>query len=135
MKGAYRCTLGGITYTTYTFFGCPYAALPTEHVYPHCFIQHHNTKHLHTSTSAVNKYIQPYLHKVFAWTKHNNLTLNPDKTTYTLFTPDSAEYYSNLDLKRNNTLLPMETHPKVLVPTLDQKLIYRTHIHNISVHA
>ena len=42
----------------------------------------------HTSTSAANKYIQPYLHKVFAWTKQNNLTLNPDKTTCTLFTPD-----------------------------------------------
>ena len=34
----------------------------------------------HTSTSAAKKYIQPYLHKVFAWTKQNNLTLNPDKT-------------------------------------------------------
>ena len=38
-------------------------------------------------------------HKVFAWTKQNNLTLNPDKTTCTLFTPDPAEYKSNLDLK------------------------------------
>ena len=27
----------------------------------------------HTSTSAANKYIQPYPHKVFAWTKQNNL--------------------------------------------------------------
>ena len=27
----------------------------------------------HTSTSAAKKYIQPYLHKVFAWTKQNNL--------------------------------------------------------------
>ena len=44
----------------------------------------------HTSTSAVKKYIQPYLHKVFDWTKQNNLTLNPDKTTCTLFTPDPA---------------------------------------------
>ena len=26
----------------------------------------------HTSTSAAKKYIQPYLHKVFAWTKQNN---------------------------------------------------------------
>ena len=25
----------------------------------------------HTSTSAANKCIKPYLHKVFAWTKHN----------------------------------------------------------------
>ena len=46
----------------------------------------------HTSTSVTNKYIQPYLHKVFAWTKQNNHLLNPDKTTCTLFTPDPAEY-------------------------------------------
>ena len=31
----------------------------------------------HTSTSAANKCIQPYIHIVFAWTKQNNLTLNP----------------------------------------------------------
>ena len=35
----------------------------------------------HTSTSAAKKYIQPYIHKVFAWTRQNNLILNPDKTT------------------------------------------------------
>ena len=33
----------------------------------------------HTSTSAAKKYIQPYLHKAFAWTKQSNLLLNPDK--------------------------------------------------------
>ena len=38
----------------------------------------------HTSTSTANKYIQPYLQKLFAWTKQNNLILNPDKTTCTL---------------------------------------------------
>ena len=32
----------------------------------------------HTITSAAKKYIQPYLPKVFVWTKHNNLSLNPD---------------------------------------------------------
>ena len=37
----------------------------------------------HTSTSAAKKYIQPYLHKVYVWTKQNNLTQNPDKTTCT----------------------------------------------------
>ena len=86
----------------------------------------------HTSTSAAKKYIQPYLHKVFAWTKQNNLLLNPDKTTCTLFTPDPAEYTSNLDLTINNKALPMATHPKVLGLTLDPKLTYSTHIHNIS---
>ena len=89
----------------------------------------------HTSTSAAKKYIQPYLHKVFAWTKQNNLLLNPDKTTCTLFTPDPAEYTSNLDLTINNKALPMATHPKVLGLTLDPKLTYITHIHNISVQA
>ena len=89
----------------------------------------------HTSTSAAKKYIQPYLHKVFSWTKQNNLLLNPDKTTCTLFTPDPAEYTSNLDLTINNKALPMATHPKVLGLTLDPKLTYSTHIHNISVQA
>ena len=67
--------------------------------------------------------------------KLNNLTLSPDKTTCTLFTPDPAEYMSYLDLKIYNTALPMATHPKVLDLTLDPKLTYSTHIHNISVHA
>ena len=38
----------------------------------------------HTSTSAANKYIQLYLHKVVTWTKQNDISLNPDKTTCTL---------------------------------------------------
>ena len=92
-----------------------------------------NITSTHISTSAANKYIQPYLHKLFAWTKQNNLTLNQYKTTCTLFTPDHAEYMSNLDLKINNTALPMATHPKVLDLTLEPTLTYSTHIHNISV--
>ena len=57
------------------------------------------------------------------------------RTTCTLFTPDPAEYTSNLDLTINNKALPMATHPKVLGLTLDPKLAYSTHIHNISVQA
>ena len=37
----------------------------------------------HISTSAAKKHIQPYLHKVFAWIKQNNLLLNPDKQLHT----------------------------------------------------
>ena len=87
----------------------------------------------HSSTSAAKKYIQPYLHKVFAWTKQNNVMLNPDKTN--LFMPDPAEYRNNLDLVINNNALHMATHTKVLGLTLDPKLTYSTHIHNISLHA
>ena len=64
-----------------------------------------------------------------------DLTLNPDKTTCTLFTPDPAAYKSNLDIRINNTALPMATHPKVLILTLDPKLTFSTHIYNISVQA
>ena len=67
--------------------------------------------HLHTQSRVQpGKYIQPYLHvhTVFSWTKQNNLTLNPDKTC-TLFTPNAAKYKSNLNLKVNNTVLPMAT--------------------------
>ena len=52
-----------------------------------------------------------------------------------LFTPDPAEYKSNLDLKINNTALPMATHPKVLGLTLDTKPTYSKHIHNITIQA
>ena len=75
-----------------------------------------------TSTSAATKYIQPYIQKVFAWTKQKNLTLNPGKTTCTLFMPDTAEYTSNLELNIHNNALPMATHPKVWGITLDPKL-------------
>ena len=60
--------------------------------------------------------------------KQNNLIVNPDKTTCTLFTLDPAEYTSNLDLKINNNVLPMATHLMVLGLTLDSKLTYSTHI-------
>ena len=78
----------------------------------------------HTSTSAAKKYIQPYLHKVFVWTKQNNLTLNPDKTTCTLFSPDPAEYNRNMYLKINNIALPMATHGSGFY------LRSKTHIHH-----
>ena len=89
----------------------------------------------HTSTSAAKKYIQPYLHKVFVWTKPNYLTLNPGKTTCTLFTPDPAEYKSNLDLKINNTAITNCNPPKGSGSYLRPKLTYSTHIHNISIQA
>ena len=84
-----------------------------------------------TSRSAGKKYIQPYLHNVLP--VQNNLTLNPDKTTCTLITPDPAKYKSNLNLKINNTTLPIATHPNVMGLALDPKRTYSTHIHNNSV--
>ena len=88
----------------------------------------------HKSTSAVKKYIQPYPQKVFAWTKQNNLILNPDKTTCTLFTPNPAEYTSNLDLNTQQCT----THgnaPKGSGSYLRHKThIQRTHPQHLSTH-
>ena len=67
--------------------------------------------------------------------QNHNLTLNPDKTTCTHLTPDPAEYKIILDLKINNTALPMAMHTTVLGLTLHPKIIYITHHHNISVQA
>ena len=62
----------------------------------------------HTSTGVAKKYIQPYLHTIFAWTKQNNFILNPDKTTCTLITPDPAEYASKLELKYTTMHYPWQ---------------------------
>ena len=80
----------------------------------------------HTSTSAAQN-IYNHTYTIFL--------PGQNKTTCTQFTPDPAEYKANMDLKINNTALPMATHPKVLGLTLDPQLTYSTHIHNISVQA
>ena len=93
--------------------------------------------HLHSQARGQPRhtYNHTYIKFFLAWTKQINLTLNPDKSTCILFTPDPAEYKRNLDLKINNTALHMAMHPKVLGLTLDPKLTCSTHIHNISVQA
>ena len=85
-------------------------------------------KNLSAHTAYNHTYIK------FLSGQHKTIShLNRDKTT--LFTRDPAEYKSNLDLKINNTAVCMATHLKVLGLTIDIKLIYSTHIHNISVQA
>ena len=56
----------------------------TEYRFRSCLTHIITITSTHTSTSATKKYIQPYLQEVCAWTKHNNFTLNPYETTYTL---------------------------------------------------
>ena len=88
--------------------------------------------HLHTQEGVqpINTYNHTYIK---FWPGQNKNTLNQCKSTCTLFTPDPAEYKSNLDLKIYNIALPMAMHLKVLGLTLDPKRIHSTHIHNISV--
>ena len=94
--------------------------------------QHIEITHPHNANSKLAFHKVASFHQRFNFytadiPPQNNLTLNPDKTTCTLFAPDPAEYKSNLDLKINNTALPLAMHPKVLGLTLNPKLTYSTH--------
>ena len=69
--------------------------------------------HPHTQVRVQPRNTYNHAYIKFLPGQNKNLLLNPDKTTCTLFTPDPAEYASNLDLTINNKALPMATHPKV----------------------
>ena len=81
----------------------------------------------HTQYKEAENLLQPYLDSIFNWTKENNLILNPDKSTATLFTPDPAEYDTTLNLSINNIIIPTVKHPKILGLTLDPKLNFSEH--------
>ena len=82
----------------------------------------------HTKHRKIKEIIQPYLCKIYKWAIINNLHINTDKTTATLFTPDRAKYSITLSLKLNNQTLPTTKHPKILGTTLDPKLTFSQHI-------
>ena len=60
-----------------------------------------SSHHTQACVQPRNIYNHIYI-KFLPGEKHNNLTLNPDKITCNLFTPDPAEYTSNLELKIHN---------------------------------
>ena len=91
-------------YSTYT--------LQTYHNQQHQFrswpTQMTSPSPLHTQARVQqrNTYNHTYI-KFLPGQNKKNLTLNPDKSTCTLFIPDPAEYKSNLHLKINYTALRM----------------------------
>ena len=66
----------------------------------------------HNDINIAKANIQSYLHEIHTWTRTNNLILNPDKTTCTLFTPYPAEYSTQLEIQIDNiTLLLLSAPP------------------------
>jgi len=94
-----------------------------------------NTYASHQNYHTAETHLQPYLNTIHQWTTTNDLILNPDKSTATLFTPDPAEYSNNLSLTINNTIIPTITNPKILGVTYDPKLTFSTHIKNTAEKA
>ena len=92
------------------------------------FADNMNPAAAHCKYLKAQETLQPYLEEIYTWTKENDLILNPDKSTATLFTPDPAEYNTTLNLRINNTLIPTVKNPKILGVTLDPKLNFSEHI-------
>ena len=88
-------------------------------------------ENFHTAVST----LQPYLDEIYTWTKSNDLQLNPDKSTCTLFTPDPAEQHIDLQLTINNQPIPTVKNPKILGVTFDPKLNFNEHTKNIHTAA
>jgi hypothetical protein len=86
------------------------------------------TLSIHHDIEKAQINLEPYLSKLHNWTIENNLKLNPDKSTSTLFTLDPSEYDKTLHLHINNTLIPTVKHPKILGLNFDPKLNYGEHI-------
>ena len=50
----------------------------------------------HTNIGTAARNLQPYLNDLHNWTQENDLNINPDKSTATIFTPDNADGRNNL---------------------------------------
>ena len=82
----------------------------------------------HTKHHKAQQIILLYIRKIYEWAIINNLHINTDKTTTTLFTQDPAEYSTTLSLKLNHQTLPTTKHPKILGTTLYSKLTFSQYI-------
>ena len=96
---------------------------------------------IHIIPGTIIKFIANYIKGRKTYTTYRSRTSSQRKfktgvpqgdvllpTLSNIYTADIPESKNNLDLKINNTALPMATHPKVLGLTLDLKLTYSTHI-------
>jgi len=82
----------------------------------------------HSNYHTAEDRLQPYLNDIFNWIKKNNLTLNPDKSTTTLFTPDTHEHNMALNLSIINITIPIVKEPKIFGLTFDTTFNFGTHV-------
>ena len=87
----------------------------------------------HTPHECSQKYIQPYLHKVFAWTKQYHTKSRQNNLQSVHARP--CRIYKQSGPKYTQQYTTHGNAPKGSVSYLRPKLTYSTHTHNISVHA
>src|SRR5437867_6648100 len=81
----------------------------------------------HSNYHAAEQLLQPYLQHIFEWTKINELILNPNKPTATLFTSCTREQDATLNLTINSIIIPTVKNPKILGISLDPSLNFGEH--------
>ena len=79
--------------------------------------------------------VTTYANSITITSTHINTNATKKQNNLNSFHAGSCRIYEQSGPKINNKALPMATHPKVLGLTLDPKITYSTHIHNILVHA
>src|SRR5688572_9661023 len=81
----------------------------------------------HRNYGIAEQFFQPSLQDIFNWIESNDLTLNPDKSTATLFTPDTHEYNITRNPTFSNIIIPTVKSPKILGLTLDSAFTFAEH--------
>ncbi|MCP4061384.1 MAG: hypothetical protein GY738_29760 [Pseudoalteromonas sp.] len=78
-------------------------------------------------------FINSHLSSIADWASSNGLSIAPNKSTVTLFTPD-RRFQSNLhpQVKINGSTLPLEKTPKILGVTFDTFFTFSSHISTIT---
>ena len=68
----------------------------------------------HSNINLICNRINPYLEELAAFLEERELLVSPEKSTVTLFTPDTKETKIHPKIQLKNTILPLEKTPKLL---------------------
>ena len=74
--------------------------------------------------------INSYAKIVAEYLKERDLILSAEKSTVTLFTPDTKEFNIHPQVIVNNTLVKLERNPKLLGVTFDTMHTFTPHVNN-----
>ena len=84
---------------------------------------------------ALTKAINDFVPEVIEFLNDRELKVSPEKSTVTLFTPDTKEAKIHPDVQINNTKVPLEHFPKLLGVTFDTMFTFHKHVKNITSSA
>ena len=70
-----------------------------------------------------------------SWAQANKLTIAPEKSSVTLFTPWTSQFNSHPSVHIGNSLIPLDRNPKILGVVFGPLFTFSPHISSISVKA